>query len=621
MPRLGNFRRLSPSSDFRHRRTSRYVKLVLTSFLILCLIFFYTDSIHQKGELLGRKPLKQTEEEPVPTSLTNPQLESISHNVKSNERATLAQKPLKSTKTKDGDFEEALKRLEDSLPGEMETRWMLNKIQGTGAQKLREIGLRAREYKRFFRVWENLHFVEGGSDSTFIRSDMVHYIRRYFSTTLDDMSPSAVDRTIHTYEKFKAFMTKFGQLIAGWTGPYFTDHMALHLSFKHGGRGIVVTAGNAQVPHLKTLIHNVRDVGCTLPIEVMYLDDNDMDVDLQAELDALDGVLVREIAPMVDDQGWKLTGWALKPFAILFSSFREVIFVDADSLFFQDPEFLFEDEDYQKNGALFFKDRTLWPEWKRDWLKDLLPRPISPKVLASRYWRGESGHQQESGVVVVDKWRHFIAMLMVCRMNGPERNGNKEQGIVGVYDMVYGDKETFWLGWELVGDTDYAFHRGGVAVMGHAESKPIEKETILSEKKEQEDKEKGEGKIDMEELRRTVEAAVEEEEEDEPSLKDTMTAPMVYTICAPQLLHLTKEGRPLWFNGGLLDNKFAEKKDQEFGTFPEYVAEPNDVTTVTWQLLGSNKACLTGEVGVKYVLTEAEKGKVDMMIEHAKKYY
>jgi hypothetical protein len=45
---------------------------------------------------------------------------------------------------------------------------------------------------------------------------------------------------------------------------------------------------------------------------------------------------------------------------------------------------------------------------------------------------------QESGVVVVDKWRHFVALLMVTRMNGPDRDGNKAEGKVGIYDMVYG---------------------------------------------------------------------------------------------------------------------------------------------------------------------------------------
>ena len=45
---------------------------------------------------------------------------------------------------------------------------------------------------------------------------------------------------------------------------------------------------------------------------------------------------------------------------------------------------------------------------------------------------------QESGDLVVGKWRHFIALLMVTRMNGPDRDGNEDEGIIGVYDMVYG---------------------------------------------------------------------------------------------------------------------------------------------------------------------------------------
>ena len=31
---------------------------------------------------------------------------------------------------------------------------------------------------------------------------------------------------------------------------------------------------------------------------------------------------------------------------------------------------------------------------------------------------------------------------------------------------MLGDKETFWIGWELVGDMDYAFHAGDAGIMG-----------------------------------------------------------------------------------------------------------------------------------------------------------
>jgi len=171
----------------------------------------------------------------------------------------------------------------------------------------------------------------------------------------------------------------------------------------------------------------------------MYLGDSDLGEDFRAELESLPGVITRDLSQMVNDRGWQLKGWAGKPFAILLSSFREVIFVDADALFFKNPEILFEDPDYAETGALFFHDRLMMAESKKRWLQQTLPKPISKQARKSRFWTGQSGHMQESGCVVVDKWRHFVPLLLVTRMNGPDRDGNKERGIVGVYDMVYGE--------------------------------------------------------------------------------------------------------------------------------------------------------------------------------------
>ncbi|OAQ99717.1 hypothetical protein LLEC1_02726 [Akanthomyces lecanii] len=587
---LGSFRRLSPSREFgkfgRQRLAIRFVKLLLISFFVLCLFYLYFDRTDQTADLSDDSSDAQAAE----TAIHRNQLENASGGSISPSSVPPSQVQEKVAPSRNIEFELALRAVEDLLPGEMETRWMLHAIEGTGPEKLREIGLRAREYKKFFQAWEKLHLVEGGPEATFIRSDMVPYMRRYFSKTAGKLADTRIERSIKSYGKYKALMSRFEQLMAGWTAPYFADHMTLHLNLKYGGRGIVVTAGNNQVPHLKTLVHSLRDVGCTLPIEVMYVDDQDLGVDVQAELAALDGVTTRELAPMVDDKGWKLAGWAVKAYAIMYSSFREAIFIDADSFFFKDPATLFEDEDYQRTGALFFKDRVMWHEWKQDWLKKVLPKPISSKVQASRYWKGESGHMQESGVVVVDKWRHFIAMLVVCRMNGPERNGNKDLGTVGVYDMVYGDKETFWLGWELVGDTDYAFHGGRVAVMGVAEEADADKPPA-------------------EELKRSGLAT-------EPNTELSVA----YTVCAPQLLHLGVDGNPLWFNGGLLQNKFVDKKEWEFGKFQEFVTEPEKTSATTWKLLGSNMACLTGEASSKHALSTSESEAVQRMIEQAKKF-
>ena len=53
-------------------------------------------------------------------------------------------------------------------------------------------------------------------------------------------------------------------------------------------------------------------------------------------------------------------GWAIKPFALLVSSFAEAVLMDADVLFVQKPEVLFEHPEYATTGTLFFHDRSLF---------------------------------------------------------------------------------------------------------------------------------------------------------------------------------------------------------------------------------------------------------------------
>nr|BAJ98975.1 predicted protein [Hordeum vulgare subsp. vulgare] len=513
-------------------------------------------------------------------------------------------------------FEKALARVLALLPGEMEGRDLLRQVEGTGKEKLREMGLRVREYKKFFEAWEALHLSFDEEGGSYVRDDVIQYLRHHNHQPPEEMTGAELASTIHSYEAYRYFLVKFGQMLFPWTAPYFPDHMTLHSHFKKGGRGIVLTAGDDQAPFLLTTIPTFRKLGCDLPIEVMYLGDSDLSEDYRQELEDLDGVITRDIAQMVNDEGWKLAGWAAKPFAILFSSFREVIFIDADSLFFVNPEVLFEDPAYQKTGALFFKDRLIMPENKKRWLQQILPKPISRQVKQSRFWTGDSGHMQESGVVVVDKWRHFVALLLVTRMNGPDRDGNKDEGRVGVYDMVYGDKETFWIGWELVGDLDYAFHQGDAGIMGTVQTHELSEEEKAEKARKKKNKNKPfDGEVPREGEPSEPAAPEPEEEEAEPIDEE----PSTYSICAPQLLHLDYEGKPLWFNGWLLDNKFADKKQKKFGKFEHYLIEPRDVRDPgAWQLEESNMCCLTTDAPLKRDFSPEERSILAMMIQQAK---
>ncbi|KKZ61503.1 hypothetical protein EMCG_03904 [[Emmonsia] crescens] len=458
------------------------------------------------------------------------------------------------------------------MPDEIHIRELLKPIEGTGKDKLREVGLRTRAYNRYFQAWENLHIVSN-DDTVYVRDNMVQYLRN----NPEALSSSTFAETVHLYESYRSFLQRLATHLFPWTSPYFSDHMNLHINFQNGGRGIVSTAGNKQAPYLLVSIKSFRRLGCKLPIEIMYLGDEDLGEDYRAQLEMLPGVITRDLSQMVNDEGWALKGWAAKPFSMLLSSFREVLFVDADALFFQNPELLFEEKLYTKTGALFFKDRRLMPESKKEWLQHILPRPISRNAMATRFWTGESGHMQESGVVVVDKWRHFMAMFLVCRMNGSDRDGNKDENKIGVYDMVYGDKETFWVGWELAGDTQYVFHDGATGIIGKVEdhsSKPKDAETPPSN-----------------------EITLQQGHPDgsQTSLEGGEN-PKNYTICAPQLLHLDTNGLPLWFNGWLLSNKYADGNERKPAEFEVYMVEPTRPGNVdAWKLTESNICCLTAD--------------------------
>ncbi|KAF4507707.1 hypothetical protein G6O67_004178 [Ophiocordyceps sinensis] len=504
-------------------------------------------------------------------------------------------------------FNEKFTRVVNSISGDMEFPALLQPVQGTGVDKLRAIGLRARKYKEYFEAWEELHLFLDEQGVGYVRDDVIQQIRHHFKKSLlDESVPGGLAETIRSYEACRHLMAKLGQLLFPWTAPYFPSHTALHSHFKRSSRGIVLTAGDAGAPFLIPSIRSLRKLGCTLPIEIMYMGDSDLGEPNRAEFERLDGVTTRDFSRMVDDEGWKLSGWAAKPFAILFSSFRQVIFIDADGLFFRNPERLFDDPGYIKTGALFFKDRVILPQSRKEWLQKMLPEPISQQVMQSRFWTGESGHVQDSGVVVVDKWRHFVALLMVARMNGPDRYG--DEGTTGVYDMVFGDKETFWLGWELVGDVDYAFHRGGVGTMG-----------VVQEPEDEAESNKKPGSNEQVVLSGKDTAVVGTDERAGRGGLTERKRMESSTICAPQILHMDSDGRPLWFNGWIAENKFADGDQRRFAKFEHFLVEPREVgETAFWQLRTGNICCLTAKSGVKGKFTLEEEETLNMIMRLAK---
>ncbi|KAI4726663.1 hypothetical protein E4T49_05547 [Aureobasidium sp. EXF-10728] len=514
-------------------------------------------------------------------------------------------------------FREALRDVLHMIPDEIYTRDLLRPLEGGGQDRLKELGVRARAFHKFFTVWEALHVV-ADSKLTYVRDDVINYLETAPKKELAEVSDLERGDIIRAYERYRAFLAKLSNILFPYTSPYFADHLTLHAHFRNGGRGIVLSGNDKQARFILTAIMSFRKLGCNLPVEIMYLGENDLNDDWRMKLESIPSVVTRDLSQMVSDDGWELKGWASKAFALLMSSFREVIYLDADALFFVNPAELFEDPGYVETGALFFRDRIYAPSSRKQWLKDMLPKPISKKAQTSRYWTGESREQQESGCLVVDKWRHFVAMLTVTRMNGPDRDDNSKTGAKGVYSLFYGDKETFWLGWELAGDTEYWFNEGAAGNMGvvseHNYYKLVDGEAQILK-----DYQPPTSQPTYEHKKVTTENPnLDAETKAEHSLvtRDSEVHEL-YTVSSPQLLHLDLNNRPLWFNGWILDDKYEENKHVNVSTWDVYLSEVKETREAAeWRIGGHNMATLKSNKA--YEFTEEEKDVLKMIVETAR---
>ena len=620
----------SPSKDgfvkpTRSRKFDDFVKAICAILLVtLCYVVFFHHHHHQPSAAAGmlRPAAPGPSDVPFSGTVTSGSAFSRSrqqavmdigleekiekHKVTETPKAAL--KKLEHSKdnheiTSPLSIAKSLRTVIDLVPDELRINDLLRPITQSGEGRMRDLGLRTRALKKLWDAWESLHVTDGPNGAS-IRIDILQTVTSDPEIAKFD---EGIPQIMRSYETFRHLFQTLTNLMYPYFSPFTPDLVGMRASYKHAGRGLVFTAGDNQAPFLMTSIPTFRKLGCDLPIEIMYLGEHDLSSDVREALESIPGVTTRDLTPMVADEGWKLAGWAAKPFAILMSTFREVIFVDADSFFFVNPTSLFDDPAYVETGALFFRDRRIFPEDRRPFLKRVLPKPISKKARESRFWSAESGHMQEAGAIVIDKYIHFVSLLLVTRMNGPDRDGNKDKEIVGTYDLVYGDKETFWLGFELAGDTSYNFHGGDCGMMGQVKGNSGVPSTT---------KEYNTGTSRFSPDDDSVES-LHEEITDPTESTHHDTAATNFTMCAPQLLHLDLEGRPLWFNGWLAKNKFSDRKKQEYATFANYMIEPTDLREPgVWDMGESNTCCLTADAVLDF--NEGEREVIDMIMSTAR---
>ncbi|KAL3894122.1 MAG: hypothetical protein SGCHY_005460 [Lobulomycetales sp.] len=144
--------------------------------------------------------------------------------------------------------------------------------------------------------------------------------------------------------------------------PYLGD--AIFHKSAYADSGIVICAGSSSrrnIRHALSTILGIRRVlESDLPVEVFHLGEKDpiTDEDRRKFL-AIPNVRIRDLTDdLIGRNDMGMRTWDIKPLAMLASSFRHVILMDADCNLLQKPDALLTSPKYLKNGALFFHDRT-----------------------------------------------------------------------------------------------------------------------------------------------------------------------------------------------------------------------------------------------------------------------
>ncbi|GAA5988572.1 hypothetical protein JCM11641_004607 [Rhodosporidiobolus odoratus] len=281
-------------------------------------------------------------------------------------------------------------------------------------------------------------------------------------------------------------------------------------------RGIIVPVGNDQFIYAVHLLSSLKHVHrTTLPIHVVHAGGDDLIPEKRAALRSIHpDIETVDILNHFDESyvGIHGGGWAIKAFAILASPFKELIIADADAVFVQNPEVMFEDPGYNRTGTLFFRDREIFPgdgqvhEW---WHAVMKNREPSKQMAQSRWWTDMASREEmESGVLVVDKSRTSVVygLLFTAYLN---TQVVREEV---TYKNTYGDKESFWMAFELMGlpyhmDKEYA---GIIGQLTHPDTKSHSIDSFIQ---------------------------------------------------SDHLFHLDHRGKPLWWNGSL----FQEKRVKDRG--------------------------------------------------------
>ncbi|EGD77026.1 hypothetical protein PTSG_07368 [Salpingoeca rosetta] len=212
----------------------------------------------------------------------------------------------------------------------------------------------------------------------------------------------------------------------------YLENVPTYPEGKYRGRGIIIVAGGRYLASALVSVKMLRDLGCTLRIQIWHLGPEEVDAAQREVLAAYDveprdftAVVPPELLkPIESNVGMRL--FQLKPLALLYSDLQEVLLIDSDNTPLMDPTYLFSEQGFQDTGTVF------WP----DYWKTSFDNPIwailgmEPKAM----W------EQESGQLLINKRAAWRGLNLCVHFNSAFYMG-----------LINGDKDTFRFAWLAAG--------------------------------------------------------------------------------------------------------------------------------------------------------------------------
>lgn len=140
-----------------------------------------------------------------------------------------------------------------------------------------------------------------------------------------------------------------------------TQELAPRLPYAKGTRGIVTTAAGEFMPPLIVSLRMLRRTGSKLPVEVFMENSAVYEPEIcEAVLPKLNATC-KVMTEILDTGPTKveISRYQLKAFAMLLSSFDEVLLLDADNIALEAPENLMAEEPFVRKGFVS------WPDYVR----------------------------------------------------------------------------------------------------------------------------------------------------------------------------------------------------------------------------------------------------------------